>query len=112
MFDTYGLKAYGGKWRSPMFMPRWASRITLEVTAVRPERLGDISDADAIAEGVRVLPLQSADDPSAWWQVAPGVHQARTPRESYFKWYRAIHGQEALERNDWVWVVDFRGPDG
>ena len=44
----------GGRWHSPIHMPRWASRLTLIVTDVRVQRLGDLTDEDAIAEGIDV----------------------------------------------------------
>lgn len=96
------------KWRPSIFMPRWASRITLEVTGIRVERLNDITDADALAEGIRPLPLQSADDPSAWYEVEPGVCQARSPRASYAALWEKINGKWSWAANPYVWVILYR----
>lgn len=83
-----------GWYRRPsIHMPRWASRITLEVTGVRVERLQDISEADAIAEGVNnSLHL-------------PG---GRFARENFAHLWWTINGDGSWEANPWVWVVEFR----
>jgi hypothetical protein len=70
-------KKYGYKWRSPIFMPREAARITLEVKNVRVEKLQDISEMDALAEAVREWLEnwieQSIDDlsPACWFYYDP-----------------------------------------
>jgi hypothetical protein len=98
------------RWKPSIHMPRWASRITLEITYVRVERVQEISEEDAIAEGVSVLSLQSAEDPSAWWQTAPGVNQSRTPQGAFSKLWDQINGARGYgwDANPWVWVVSFR----
>lgn len=95
------------KWKPSIHMPRWASRLTLEVADVRVQRIQDISEEDARAEGITVLPLQSADDPSAWWQSAPGKDQARTARDSFRSLWDSLHGEGAWLRNDWVAAYTF-----
>lgn len=100
-----------GDWTEPklsIHMPRWASRITLEVTAVRVQRLQDISAADARSEGIVVLPMQDPEDPSAWWESEPGKHQGRTPQQSYRKLWNDINGAGAWAANPWVVAVTFR----
>lgn len=94
-------KREGWKWRPSTQMPRWASRETLRIKSVRIERLQEISEADAIAEGARPLPLQSADDPSAWWEIDFGQHQCRTPRGVI----RSLW-QSSWDANPWVWVIE------
>ena len=87
-----------GWWKRPaIFMPRAASRITLEITSVRVERLQDISEADAIAEGVRnSLHL-------------PG---GRFARENFEHLWWTIHGDGSWESNPWVWVIEFKRVEG
>ncbi len=79
------------KWRSPIFMPRWASRITLELTEVRIERLNAISLEDAAAEG---WPGRESADPNPYtWFSALWV---------------SINGPGSWISNPWVWVLKFR----
>lgn len=98
-----------GAWRPSIFMFRELSRITLEIVDVRAERLSEISEEDAKAEGIQVLPLQSEDDPSAWYQSAPGVNQDRTARGSFIQLWDSINGKRApWASSPWVWVVEFK----
>ena len=89
------------------FMFARHARIHLRVTGVKVERLQDISEADAVAEGISVLPMQSADDPSAWWQSGPGLHQDRMPRGSFGKLWNSINGPDAWDANLWVAAYTF-----
>lgn len=87
-----------GDWTRPrpsILMPRWASRITLEITGVRVERLQDISEADAIAEGIQEL-------------IDAGVDHDGTPRDTFRKLWESINGPGSWDANPWVWVVEFK----
>ena len=81
------------RWRPSIHMPRWASRITLEVTAVRVERLQDISEADAWAEGIAGDLLHRA--------------QGWAPRAYHLLWEQ-INGPGSWDANPGVWVLTFR----
>lgn len=84
---------HGAQWRPSIFMRRWASRIVLAVTDVRVQRLHDISEDDARAEGV---------------QPIPGYRAGREYVESYADLWDTINGQRApWSGNPWVWVVSF-----
>ena len=83
----------GPHWRPSIFMPRWASRITLEITDVRVERLNDISIGDCIAEGI------ARGDP----ENADGIE-----RREYSELWEQINGAGAWASNPWVWAVSFR----
>jgi hypothetical protein len=96
---------HSGRWRPSIFLPRWASRITLEVTHTRLEQLQDISEADAQAEGVKQIA-------GAGGAVYPGTGAYRRPgsyRHAFQTLWDEINGKWApWERNPWVWVVSFR----
>ena len=79
-------------------MPRWASRITLEVTGVRVERLQDISEEDAKAEGV---------DPCREDHQLNWLHRC-----AFEHLWEQINGEDSWRENPWVWVVEFKGVEG
>lgn len=99
-----------GGWRSSMFMPRWASRLSLDMTGVRAERLQEITTADAMAEGIP----QTAGEAHALDLIdldkTPGHEwDNRTSAENFAVLWDAINGKRApWESNPWVWVVEFR----
>lgn len=92
--------------RPSIHMPRWASRITLEIEAVRVERVQDISQRDAMREGC-------VGQSSAPGGQAIGLNRiAKTPRKQFEELWNSIHGAGAWERNGWVWVYTFKKLDG
>jgi hypothetical protein len=97
--ENYALdnRAADRRWRPAIHMPRWASRILLEVTGVRVERLQDISEPDAIAEGC-----------AGGHGVIPGYSYSATPREQYRALWESINGPGSWDANPWVWVVEFK----
>lgn len=86
--DMYGVPPHkempGGPWRwqPSIHMPRWASRITLRITETGLERLGSIKILDCLAEGVGSRP-------------------------EFFKFWDDIYGENATNKNPWLWVVKF-----
>lgn len=99
------------RWRPSIFMPRWASRITLEIIDVRVERLQDISEADAVAEGV------SRDAEGRWLDYENEAmggyfdHPTHGARSSFQSLWHSINGRESWIANPWVWVIEFRRID-
>lgn len=86
-------------WRPSIHMPRWASRITLEVTGVRVETLQDIDLADALAEGI--------SDTGALILDSAGNEQVG-PIAEYAVLWEQINGPDSWAANPWVWVIEFR----
>jgi hypothetical protein len=100
-----------GRWRSPIHMPKWASRIWLEITAMRYERIQSITEADALAEGVEGPgPGATTDDNGkiVLGYSAFNVGTFRTAREAFSLGWRAINGDRAWEDNPWVRVITFK----
>ena len=96
-----GMASFEWRWRPSIHMPRWASRITLEVTGVRVERVQEISEVDAYREGV-VIPSHHAFTSNGNPELR---NEARTEFQAL--WHE-INGPGSWERNDWVWVVEFK----
>lgn len=123
-------------WKSPIFMPRWASRLTLEITDVRVERVQSISEADALAEGITSRPncvgfrKQDVGWSGDWSQVGKMSLWAETsgddgnrvkapltendialgsPRHAFGAIWDSINAKtHPWASNPWVWVITFK----
>lgn len=92
--DGKGLDEYLCKWRPSIFMPRWASRITLEITDVRGQRLQDISASDCEAEGI---PPQGGNSSDGEWRM----------RMAFKSLWDSINAKRGFgwDTNPWVWAL-------
>lgn len=91
---------YGIKWKPSIFCTRKFSRIDLEITGVRVERLKDISEEDALAEGVQ-----------PYTPHVTGMLNGREqelPSEAYKNLWESINGPGSWQKNPWVWVIEFK----
>jgi hypothetical protein len=104
-------------WRPSIFMPRWACRLHLEITEVRVERLQDISESGAMAEGVEKTPDAEnlAVDPfrnkPSWRGYLNGGRAYRdSARDSYASLWDSLNAKRGFgwDTNPWVWVMSFR----
>lgn len=99
------------KWKPSIFMPRWASRITLEITNVRVERLQDITEEDAIKEGIQ----KSDSEGLRHWPYLGADHLVKgTPkvfpfaRQAFSSLWDSINGKKhPWSSNPWCWVIEF-----
>lgn len=92
------------KWRPSIHTPRWASRITLEITDVRVQRLVEISEEDARAEGVADGGCESCGNPEPCRCSNPRPNA----RDAFANLWFSINGEESWNANPWVWAVSFR----
>ncbi|HEN4830094.1 hypothetical protein [Klebsiella pneumoniae] len=83
-------------WRPSIHMPRWASRVLLEITDVRVERLKSISDGDALREGCSTADMKSGD----------------CVADVFARLWASIYGAESWNANPWVWVIEFKRVEG
>jgi hypothetical protein len=87
-----------GKLRPSIHMPRWASRILLEIVNVRVERLSDCSNEDARAEGVMPLYANRCVEAGHAYNAIPLFRNL----------WESINGSGSWDANPWVWVIEFR----
>lgn len=108
---------WNGKWKPAIHMPRDAARITLEVTRVRVERVGDISEEDAKAEGVEPMSCSCCERSNGGCTDGPmgrccpccnGTGIETCAVETYEALWDEINGAGSFAASPWVWVYDFR----
>ncbi len=93
--DYQDTVTHGFRWSPSIKMPLWASRITLEITSVRVEMLQDITEHDASREGVELR-----------------QPEAQTFYGEFRRLWESIHSHESWTTNPWVWVIEFKRPEG
>lgn len=93
------------RWRPSIYMPRWASRITLGIIDIRAGRLQDISDLDALAEGIY---WDDCCPPEVSNGYCPGAFDR--PSESFAYLWDSINAKRGYgwDTNPWVWTVEFK----
>lgn len=105
----------GFPFRPSIHMPRWASRITLEITNIRVERLQDISEEDALAEGVTgwtepgqvKIPVGLGTQHGRQMQDG-NIRVKQSPIYQFQDLWESINGPGSWEKNPWVWVINFK----
>ena len=100
-------------WKPSLFMPKQACRLFLEVTNIRVERLNDISESDAVAEGIINDTPSLPDEDSVWrdynppkWEIL--VKGLASPIDSYKSLWESINGKGSWDINPFVFVYDFK----
>jgi len=101
------LKEWGWKRRPSIFMPRWASRITLEITAVRVERLSEITGEDAIAEGAMFFDGRPINH-HGWRHDYSDVFSTAKASFSHLWDSLNLKRGHGWASNPWVWAIEFR----
>lgn len=98
----------GFPWRPSIHMPRWASRITLEITDVRVERLNSISEEDARAEGI----IDGGCVNCGESEPCGCAHPQPDATDAFAYLWQSIYGQENWNANPFVWVIQFERVEG
>ena len=99
---------FEGAWRPSIHMPRWASRILLEITDVRVERLNAISEEDARAEGIIDGGCLNCGEPEPCGCANPEPDAT----DAFAYLWQSIYGQDNWNANPWVWVIEFKRVEG
>jgi hypothetical protein len=100
------------RWTPSIHMPRYRSRILLEVEDVRAERLNHISGADAVAEGIEAYGQLVGNSVFTTFRDYLTGAKDRAARQSFETLWESINGPGSWAANPWVWVVEFRRLEG
>lgn len=105
--DPVELHCKPSHWKPSIFLPKWANRITLEITGIRVEQLQDISEENAIREGVVSIP--DSDGPNKFTVRNDGWSMsAPTAKGAFALLWDDIYGDGSWDANPWVWTINFR----
>ena len=102
------IEFFKGFWKPSIHMPKAAARIWLEITNVRVERLQEISEEDAIGEGVEII---HTAEPTVHVYKKYNIKEylgTTNPVVSFTTLWHSINGPESWNSNPWVWVVEFK----
>lgn len=97
-----------GKWKPSIHMPKEAARIFLEVSNVRVERLQDISEDDAIAEGIKKTWINDDIKQCRFKNYINDGKGSKSPIDSFNSLWVSINGKDSWKANPWVWVYEFK----
>ena len=99
--DNGGVEDLGeGRWIASIHMPRWACRLVLPLVSVRVERVQDITEEDALAEGFRRTE-------NGWTDGVTG-YDTTSARAAFRELWESIYGQASWDANPWVWVAEWK----
>lgn len=106
----WGTNQESAFWRPSILMPRWASRLTLEVTGIRPERITSIPQSDALAEGIEYRRAGGMSPGGSGTYHVGEEHHASTPKEAFAALWDSIYGKTPLawQHNPWTWATTFK----
>lgn len=108
--DPETVREWGWKWLPPMFMPRSTARILLEITDVRVQRLQEINEEDAKAEGAEFFDGRPVNHHG--WRHDPQLGVVwSTAALSFQHLWGSINGPESWNANPWVWAITFKRID-
>lgn len=107
VFSPEAVREFPFKWRSPRFMPKSVARLHLELTGVRVGRLQDISDADAVAEGIEYKRLETYKGVKGYHDPSTGKAW-QTAAVAYRKLWESINGPGSWDANPFVWILAFK----
>lgn len=94
---------WGFRWRASIHMPRWASRLDLEIAGIRVQRVQDVREQDAIDEGVHI------EGDTGRYRYAKDCGPLADNARLAFRWlWESIHGEPSWLSNPWVWAVTFK----
>ena len=116
MYRANGMCVVEPRWKPSIHMPRWASRINLEITGVRVERLQEISEEDAVAEGAPFVcelcgnDVNTVEGNEIHWACDDYDDEYVSCREGFRRSWGSINAKRGYpwESNPWVWVYEFK----